>query len=164
MHLRSPWQTALLTLVACGAPPVGPVRHFTTSLCRLDDVREGSPVRVSGYQIGHVAEIRPETTGVRVRYRLTLDVTHPTFALRRGDHAVVRSIGVLGADALDIELGVRTAPMLQDGDSLPSEPRLATAAQRRSTVRIAAAVVGLPLVTVVTPPGSLRPDSTCAVP
>ena len=85
---------------------------------------EGSPVHLAGQRVGQVDEIVFLPPGRRIGQNnlvLKLSVAEEVKPqLRRNSIAFIRSVGLLGDKIVDIQPGTMSAPVLQEGDTLPS--------------------------------------------
>jgi phospholipid/cholesterol/gamma-HCH transport system substrate-binding protein len=87
-------------------------------------LRVGAPVRLSGVDIGNVVGIRvvpdkdKQVTPVEVMMKVT---TKYSFNLRRDSMTSLDTAGVLGETYLDIESSQAIGPVVQDGDTLPTQ-------------------------------------------
>ncbi|MDP2807656.1 MAG: MlaD family protein, partial [bacterium] len=111
-------------------------RYFLNA--RFDDVsglQEGAPVRVSGFQVGVVNKITLVEIGGRQKVEARLRIEKQAQPrIRRGSHAKISSMGLLGDKLVEIVPASIDQPMLNNGEELativvmPPEEILARAA------------------------------------
>ena len=89
-----------------------------------EGLRIGAPVRLNGVDIGNVTKISIVTsrdkqlTPVEVTMKIS---TKYHDSLRRDSQASLETAGVLGETFLDIESSQALGPLMQDGDTLPTQ-------------------------------------------
>jgi phospholipid/cholesterol/gamma-HCH transport system substrate-binding protein len=87
-----------------------------------EGLREGAPVRLSGVDIGNVTKVTivrdKPLTPVEVTMRVS---TKYSFGMRRDSVTSLETAGVLGETYLDIDSSQAVGPLLQDGDTLPTQ-------------------------------------------
>src|SRR6185437_5586106 len=91
-----------------------------TEFDRLNGLRSGAKVRVSGLEAGEVLEVqvpnRPDD-----RFRLRLRIKQNLHALVRGDSvATIKTMGLAGSTFLDIQKGTPRAPESASESTIPS--------------------------------------------
>lgn len=89
---------------------------------------EGAPVTVAGQRVGQVSEIRfipveHRTGDANVAIRMSLS-QRVRDQIRADSRAALRTQGLLGDRLVDISPGSRDAPILEPGDTIPSEAAL----------------------------------------
>src|SRR5579863_4593015 len=89
-----------------------------------EGLREGAPVRLSGVDIGNVTHISivnakdKQQTPVEVVMKVS---TKYSYGMRRDSVTSLETAGVLGETYLDIESSQAIGPVVQDGDTLPTQ-------------------------------------------
>ena len=87
-------------------------------------LRQGAPVRLSGVDIGNVANIRivPDKDKKLTPVEVTLKVsTRYDYAMRRDSVTSLETAGVLGETYIDIDSSQAIGTPVQDGDTLPTQ-------------------------------------------
>jgi phospholipid/cholesterol/gamma-HCH transport system substrate-binding protein len=89
-----------------------------------EGLRQGAPVRLSGVDIGNVANIRivPDKEKQLTPVEITMKVTtRYDYALRRDSVTSLETAGVLGETYIDIDSAQAIGGPVHDGDTLPTQ-------------------------------------------
>ena len=133
-----------------------PERLLYTRLAFAEQIRVGSPVKLSGIDVGKVVAIQPAACDSVI---LELAVSRGDAPLFRGTVAQVRPSGLLGGEFIALLPPDTAAVPLPTGAWVPGLSRAATAAQRRAAMRLILPAIGLPSMAALVPPDSTQPDS-----
>lgn len=102
-----------------GRPIFGGTYDLFAEFESANGLSTGSSVEVSGVKVGEVTRIRlrEASRGVRVRMEIEEDVAIP-----EGSVASIEGIGALDNVSIAIEPGPEGRPLLEDGDTLQTQP------------------------------------------
>jgi phospholipid/cholesterol/gamma-HCH transport system substrate-binding protein len=109
-------------VLVLGGVSLGDTYEISADFRNPGAVQPGAPVKVSGYRVGRISELRflggelDPRTGRRVQVRMTLAIDREhAHAIRKNAEVFVTSAGVLGEPYLEIEPGDYAQPQLPEG-------------------------------------------------
>lgn len=112
----------LLFLMSGTAGLFTPRITIKTYFDNAEGLRVGAPVRLSGVDIGNVTKISVVQGKPLTPVEVTMKVsTKYGFGLHRDSVTSLDTAGVLGETYLDIDSSQAVGPLLQDGDTLPTQ-------------------------------------------
>ena len=105
-----------------GLPLIGGQYTVSSYLRDVNGLKAGSPVHLSGVEVGSVRRVEFAEVGAPAPVRVTLTLrTDVQERIREDSLITVGSLGVLGEKLLEIEPGTDAAPVVPDGGVVPGE-------------------------------------------
>jgi phospholipid/cholesterol/gamma-HCH transport system substrate-binding protein len=99
-----------------------PQARLHTFFAEVGGLREGAPVWLSGVGVGTVSRVAIGKPGEKL-VRVDLSISRRVLEhVRQDSVATIGSQGLLGDKIVEVTLGSRASPPLQDGDQVHSEP------------------------------------------
>jgi phospholipid/cholesterol/gamma-HCH transport system substrate-binding protein len=99
-------------------------KTYYTELAGAEGLRAGDEVRLAGVRVGAVEEVEfteipaDQTAKSSVRVRLVVEGEEAQERIRRDSRAILRQLGLLGGQYVNITPGTQSNPVLAEGDTI----------------------------------------------
>jgi phospholipid/cholesterol/gamma-HCH transport system substrate-binding protein len=99
-------------------------KSYYTELAGAEGLRVGDEVRLAGVRVGKVEEVEftdvplDKTAKSSVRVRLVVEGEEAQERVRRDSRAILRQLGLLGGQYVNITPGTQAEPILAEGDTI----------------------------------------------
>ena len=82
----------------------------------IGELRQGNPVKLEGYDVGKITDIRVSDRRIEVEFNVEKDV-----GVRKDSLATINLTSLLGTSFINLTFGTPESPLAQSGDVLPSK-------------------------------------------